>query len=1043
MFIPVSTRYGDITADTVTTRRGMLTATCSVKIGEVVYPPETPVQVAMGTTLQLQATITEDTTFVVVVEDTITGRSEYEWWCKRPETELYVERTGHYHLTGETKSPLQSETGEVVLHTGVLSKAHYFVDFHTNEVVAIDETGVEKRIHFESELTGVAEFKALPYSLPDYVVVVTHEQVELYTPELEFLRSWPHIKGAGTIPLTVVLLRGVIDVRYGTLSEGVHSVNLATQYNIYGVLVQSVAQSSLLCLYGEDTVLTVNANSITIYAAGNKGGGNLHTVPLPYSSKYSYYVVDYAHNFFAFADAPIRRLHLVDVARNYVMKYIDLDNFISGVVVVEQEGEVRLFVSFYDAPAQVFDTELNPVEYAHSIGPAAHIWEVDGKVYATKIWEESNPILTLPTTETVYDKPQIKGSTATYSYVHNSYVPVTAKLINPNATVTVDNKPFTGTLPPVCTVRITIKLDEYWMFKSFGIISTDTYVYRVSTDPDLNPDVVEFPRIYDALIRTDYLEHFTISGMTEGIPVEIFSNTDQMDFRVNWDGNVITGDDEWVTEAIVTTGDKIEVRWRSERLSANYTVLNQLIIRPAMTVLTTWNILKMGLDGVSVQEYLPKDATVVELTPSAAQTTPDVEYIMVSNVDEFGRLIQARSAKYPVQALYPQVQKGSVLDGNNVVLASAMDGYFKVQPMFDAGRLYGNVLAGSDSFEVALRHVVAPASELITRQAAIERALSTIQYAKSVTGGVNPQGLDRRSNPVTGFNRLNWHVKPTVSGALTSGSFHVDELSYQIDYHASYGDELAYQIDYHASYGDELLNSVNRYNEYGRNWSVARFVRDKRIKVGIDSDVFRHNGFKVEELGNFRYTHDEHTFMKGIEFRTFRYVEFTVAALESYVANDHAYTMRVNPVQSRYSESFEFGTVGYTITGRTHTQSSTLHMNTSTHFEVVDVEAQVSRPQTSNVVQLVPVTSVVRQVATQAAAVVVRPSSVKELLFGQDGIFATEEAAQAYSDSIAYSEVVQKGSLFLVKTLPVDNFIECIAGESVNQERRFGYLGGG
>ena len=700
---------------------------------------------------------------------------------------------------------------------------------------------------------------------------------------------------------------------------------------------------------------------------------------------------------------------------------INLANVVSDIEAVTVDGQVRLYVSYFNREGvDCFNERLELIETL-DLGKAVFLTSVDDVLVSTAVYTNPNEVTAAIPEEVVVLTEEQKVNTAkVITYQHTASRALSAEALSDDVVIKVNGQPFNGVLPPSATITIELPADDvYYRHRTFGLVGTKSIIFNVNVEPRLFSDLVTLPSIYAAELRTDYIEEALVQGITEGFTVEVSTNNDLMLMSVNGG--------EFGRTGVVKHGDVITTKWYLDRLaSVYYTVDNNIDTEHGVTIVT-WPILKMELEGVDKSEISVDvkikhfdyeeqvriiESGVVEpevnyapvIKPVSVEGTAFSDYssmfshslacdacvpaaITDAGVDGYAvrRPVAYGSADYSTPDLFVSAQTFGESDiGNAVRVASPYYG-------FDIGN---GLRLASPSFDFDIDSATRRAPRVFDSAPSTGVLLSTRTafmdaYTVEAVREVERKGITVQLIPVKA----------------------VGNREYMIDTN---------WIEVTDLHREPIEPDYERYESRTVKWSMLDYEqRPTRFTVNIDvpSEFAQLRSVYLSDIGyGYRESTGYHAI--GIVGEPRGSLYYTEVELESEM-NEKSKLYEIDTVS-------EF--LGSTV--RVQIEAEVDHQATTTR-QVVEIESGL-RPGTSR--------------AVVSAAVEMRSSQYRSVTLGNDGLFATREAAEAYATSLNLEtapSIVQLGAVWLVISQPVLSGRECEPGQLQLPDKTFGYLGGG
>lgn len=1051
MFIPVSTQLGDVSANCVVSRSGTLIAECHVTHKGTTHPPLSEIAVAFGDAIVLHTTAEESKDVQVLI-----NADDYTWHIREIKPTYYLLPGGVQNLSGTIRAPLKfadgttrnlvagvpsSDPGPIATYMEPVAKSIIAVNIETGKfaVGSVSETPIS--------MTTVPAMAASGYEEP-MVVVLTANKLYIFTMDMQLVKSRDVTKhsviGANQQVTSVFPYSGdsfayTYDNTYLFAIENLDG-HICTQYGPSLVSTKGGTGTPFTFPSGEIYWPTVTGivlhNTVTAY---NNLELNWVIAGVTASSKL---VLSGAGRWVFAADQETSTLSVVD--RFYHLnsgtataKYqISLADVVSDIEAVTVDGQVRLYVSYFNRTGvDCFNERLELIETL-DLGKAVFLTSVDDVLVSTAVYTNPNAVTAVIPEEVVVLTEEQKFNTAkVITYQHTASRALSAEALSDDVVIKVNGQPFNGVLPPSATVTIELPADDvYYRHRTFGLVGTKSIIFNVNVEPRLFSDLVTLASIYAAELRTDYIEEALVQGITEGFTVEVSTNNDLMLMSVNGG--------EFSRTGVVKHGDVITTKWRLDRLaSVYYTVDNNIDTEHGVTIVT-WPILKMELEGVDKSEI-----------------SVDVK-VKHFDYEEQVRIIESGGVEPEVN--YAPVIKPVAVEGTAFSDYSSM---FSHSLACDACVPAAITDAGVDGY--AVRRPVAYGSAdystpdlFVSAQTFGESDIgNAVRVASPYYGFELGNGL-RLASPYYGFD-----IGNGLRLASPSFDFDIDSATRRapsvFDSAPSTGVLLPTRTAFMDAYTVEAVREVER------NGITVQLIPVKAVgnrEYMIDTNWMEVTNLHREPIEPDYERRDLRTVKWSLPEYEQRLAHFTVnidvpsefAQLRSVYLSDIGYGYRESTGYHAIGIVGEpRGSLYYTeveLESEMNEKSKLYEIDTVSEFlgstVRVQIEAEVDH-QASTTRKVVELESGLHPGASRAvvsAAVEMRSSQYRSVTLGNDGLFATREAAETYATSLNLEtapSIVQLGAVWLVISQPVLSGRECEPGQLQLPDKTFGYLGGG
>ncbi len=1110
MFIPVTNSVGEVSTECTSLLTGDLIAECLVEHEEVLYESGEVIPVKRGDVIQLHANVEEDTDFLVTIRGEaftwhIRDTGPLYYVDNYGQRSVVGEVLDSLRKQDGTSLPLV-EGDPLTGETTVIIE-----DFSGNSVLIVNtQTGVFKRLEPGGYLQGAATmpgpFSGYKAERKTAVLTSLNERsgpytVHFYDSSLTLTNSVTFTSSYGARSFVALDSERVLAsfstspqvYTYQTVisTDGTASSDGRSSYDRGGSFS-----------FGQSLVSYEN-QSVRIYESITD---SLKTSYLNRSiSQSPLYLGNGGHPDFIFTiDQSVSTLHRTTKygATDY-SEAVQLRHVPSSVNVLLEP--TRVVVSYFDLPtSDVFDEDLNLVGTMDT-GRTAFATVVDGQLVSTLLYSDC-PQVSLEIAKEVKKHPteiqQNVDKTIVVTYTHTAPREMPAKLLNDKATVTVNGVAFTGgLLPRSATIRLTIEAtSEYYRHISVGLVSSITYTIDTRSEPKLFSDLIRPQTEYDALIKTPYTRTVEVGGLTEGFQAIWTSKSPQLTMSVNGS--------EYLSEHTVELWDTVELRWELNRLVEHNRLSEVRISTYKDNSAVLWDVIVMQLTGAtfskasveirhrffdvidqeltSVQESIPKKNYDTNSLPIPVQKGVNVSLsygtteVKVGKGTQFASYgngeIQADRSDYSQQYPYYNTERyteptkifdfdlgHSALVGNKAYISKGMEPSLSVECKLHVENLTHYLIRPVPNLECSL-----------TYTAGTRWAVGSYNLTSEVRPGwtVESYNLTSEVRPGWAVESYNLTYETILTKFLEVGALfetiHTTTESVPVEHYV--GEAVADHPVYLESFTRDGNISYTVTVQTGQGPSL------KMLEVPLDSSARNGSMFSTQKYGRT----DVIEYKVGVRYtypvpNKYRIFDFNLASDLATMKDFNLDFGKVGRRRVRYIDidltslairtNFEALSVQVQSKGpRTESISENeVNKNSLTVSSIVYPDVNVGVSSTSESVELgnlkleafklyqietSPHVGAGSKVHVCESYVEFRASQYStRTVSEQDGMFATEQSAENYANSLGINldrlAISKVGSVWVVRVEPVDELRLCEAGSTVVPHKSYGYLGGG
>lgn len=1097
MFIPVTNSVGEVSTECTSLLTGDLIAECLVEHEEVLYESGEVIPVKRGDGLKLHANVEEDTDFLV----TIRGEA-FTWHIRDTGPIYYVDNYGQRSVVGEVLDSLRKQDGTslpLVEGDPLTGETTVIIeDFSGNSVLVVNtQTGVFKRLEPDGYLQGAA---AMPGPFSGYkaerktaVLTSRNERSGPYT--VHFYDSSLTLTNSVTFNPGYEA-RSFVALDSERVVASFNVLSYSTFYT-YQTIISTDGTSTSTGPVGYDrggsfsfgqSLVSYENQSVRIYESITD---SLKTSYLNRSiSQSPLYLGNGGHPDFIFTiDQSVSTLHRTTKygATDY-SEAVQVRHVPSSVNVLLEP--TRVVVSYFDLPtSDVFDEDLNLVGTMDT-GRTAFATVVDGQLVSTLLYSDC-PQVSLEIAKEVKKHPteiqQNVDKTIVVTYTHTAPREMPAKLLNDKATVTVNGVAFTGgLLPRSATIRLTIEAtSEYYRHISVGLVGSITYTIDTRSEPQLFSDLIRPQTEYDALIKTTYTRTVEVGGLTEGFQAIWTSKSPQLTMSVNGS--------EYLPEHTVELWDTVELRWELNRLVEHNRLSEVRISTYKDNSAVLWDVVVMQLTGAtfskasveirhrffdvidqeltSVQESIPKKNYDSKWLPIPVQkgvnisSSYGITEVKVGKGTQFASYgngeIQADRSDYSQQYPYYNTERyteptkifdydldHTTLVGNKAYISEGMEPSLSVECKLHMENLTHYLIRPESNLECALTYTAgtrwAVGSYNLTSEVRPGWAVESynLTYDTILTKFLEVGVLFETTHTTTESVLAGHYVGGAVAGhSVYLDSFpRVGNISYTITAQTGQGPSLKIL---EVPIGSSARNgSMFSTQEYGRTDVIG-------YNVGVRYTYPVPNKYRMFDLNlasDLATMKDFNLDFGKVERRLVWDVDIDLTSLTASTNSEALYVQVQNkgPRAESIGEN-EANKNSVTVSSMVYPEAGVGVSSTSEFLELGSLKVEASELYQ---IETCPYVEVGSKVHVCGSYVEFRASQYStRTVSEQDGMFATEQSAENYANSLGISldrlAISKVGSVWVVRVEPVDELRLCEAGSTVVPHKSYGYLGGG
>lgn len=1065
MFIPITVGQGDVSTSFEAALSGTLFADCVIVVNdEHTFQPNEGAVMRRGDTITLKTGTLEDKDVDVVLDD-----RTFVWHIRIPFGFAAVENGGLYGLVGEY-TQLSVGENNLNLTPGEGNNDLFIPDYGNSKLLLVDiETGKFRSHDVDGLIAATISDSRFANTFGDTrtICVVSNPEgntgsavVTVYDIEFNVLnetkRTLASTYSAPNRPDIIAATGNGFVV-----ADGEHSSTgrLAIQFvgEIGPATTNTTSGYRSIVQLGNSWAWINDSGTGTIFNGLESTSLSLQTLP-NVTSKESIFTGAGNSGIFAIVDTVSGYITVLG-ATPKKRAYIAAGEVISSVEVV-RDG---ILVGFFDKGIQKYDFDLNLIETVTEEGTSYLINTEEGLIYTRLndtdiVYTTRQEVVTLPSKQIARNRADV------LTFQYSAPVGGPAKLLNFTGEVKVNGYPFEGYLPPEASIEFTMPANaEYNLYRKIGIVGANVYEWDTVNEPRIIMDPITLPPRYEAQVRTYEYETVEIVGITEGYFEEIYTTSDRMRIQVNGG--------EWVDSALVTLKDTVVIRWYLERFGAEYAPNNLIYYRRNNQLFSSWYVLRMELNGVTVHRDTSEAFSRLDMVSSSRPPTPvKVKHdALPFNFKQVDVTLDHKVSIQPYSGevgLYGRIGKGY---GTSGVFKLCGDGGLHVLSKTDKFCLdwdvsvaankystYGletEVLPGIDLYQIGMGDAELSSADFKTFlfQSAIVPGGNEKVYVYGTEAGVNVQSTWRESDQ--GFS-----VKLTSDGTAFSGS---QDMS-----HSSTFDVVASEYSVWESPNFGTSGVYGKPLRYGKQYDAAidhcLKLSGDVYKVPVGSDKV-HYGIALEyawdSIERYEYTSFYMFWLKSKDAVSAAQSKHRLFVSTPFYGDTKFFHFVTDVEVRRTTTSNQFVTTASEkrtkISEAFQTYPTERPRNTFKEFlndveafavaEIVefDVGAEVGAAADIKEFEVSVVTTTSTKFAERKMEFVVVNRKIRDVEV-TDGLFSFEEASDevdTYGDGTRAS-VKPAGDSFVVGTDPELDNVECPMDVKL-PGKTFGYLGGG